>query len=87
MRHELMATANAAAVVTAIVYVVCRLFSLVVPELFASIGRSWFHGIVFTQSPEPFSLGSFLLGMITATASAWVVGYLFAASYNYFVKK
>lgn len=88
MKHQLMATANATAVTTAIVYIVCRLAFLVAPELSLSITRSWFHGIDIGQLSIPnIASETFFPGLITATVGAWLVGYLFAISYDMFVKK
>lgn len=83
-----MATANAAGVVTAVVFVVCRSAFLYAPELSMNIARSWFHGIdinkiVATTIPAD----NFILGLVSATVSAWLVGWLFASTYNYFLKK
>ena len=88
MKHEPKAAANAAAVTVAVLYVVCRIAVALFPDLAMSIAQSWFHGIQLTQIPElNLSLGSFVLGLTTSTIGTWLVGYLFASSYNYFVKK
>ena len=45
MKHDPNVTANATAVTTAIIYVVCRVAFIVAPDLSMAISRSWFHGI------------------------------------------
>lgn len=89
MKHEPMATANAAAVTVAILYVACRVLVLLVPDLFLEITRTWFHGIDISKIAATTSagdLGSFVLGLVTSVAASWVVGYIFAKTYNYFLK-
>ncbi len=82
-----MALANASAVVTAIVFVVCRAAFMVAPDLALAIGKSWFHGIDIGKiAAVNLTTDSFVLGIISATIGAWLVGYLFAVSYNMFVK-
>lgn len=88
MKHNPTVTANATAITTAIVYVVCRVGFLVAPELSMAIGRSWFHGIdISLIAAKNMPPGSFMLGLISATIGAWLVGYLFANLYNAFLKK
>ncbi len=80
-----MATANAAATTVGIIYVVCRLLVGLFPDLMMSIAQSWFHGL--TLGSWNLESGSFIIGLISAVVSAWIVGYLFAISYNSFAKK
>ncbi len=88
MKHLPMATANAAAVTVAIIYIVCAGAFIVAPEFAMSIGKSWFHGIDLSAFSAPeITVSSFLLGIVTATAGAWLVGYVFATAYNTFLKK
>jgi len=89
MKHDPMATANAAAATTAFIAVVCALAIILAPELSLGIAQSWFHGIDLSKvrtvvSP---SLGSIVYGWVTATVGGWVVGYVFASAYNWFTKK
>jgi len=85
MKHNPMATANAAATTVGIIYVVCRLLVGLFPDLMMSIAQSWFHGLTFGS--WSISTGNFMVGLISAVASAWVAGHLFAVSYNSFLKK
>lgn len=88
MKHNPLTTANAAAVTTAGVFVVCRMAFVVAPDLVLSIAQTWFHGIDISRiSALNLSVESFILGIITTTAGAWVVGYVFAQLYNNFAKK
>ena len=88
MKHQPMATANAAAVTTALVYIVCALAVALFPDFTMSVARSWFHGIDLSKiSAWNFSADSLVLGFVTAVAYAWFIGYVFARAYNYFLKK
>src|SRR3989344_71706 len=88
MKHNLIGTANAAAATTAIVYVVCRLLVGLFPDFLMNVARSWFHGIDISKiSAWNLSTESFILGIVSATITAWLVGYLFAKLYNYFSKQ
>lgn len=88
MKHNPMVTANAAAATTAVVYVVCRFLVGLFPELSMNIAKSWFHRIDISKiSAWNLSAESFVLGIVSATVSAWLVGYLFARLYNYFLKQ
>lgn len=84
-KHNPSATANAAAVTVGAAYVVCRLLIGLFPELSMVVAQAWFHGL--TLGSWNFSTGNFIAGLIAAVASAWLVGYLFAVSYNSFAKK
>lgn len=88
MKHEPNATANAAAVTVAALYVICRIAVALFPDLAMSVAQSWFHGLELSKiSGWNLSMGSFILGLATSAGGAWLVGYLFANVYNYFVKK
>ncbi|MEK7495188.1 MAG: DUF5676 family membrane protein [Patescibacteria group bacterium] len=87
MKHNPTVTANAVAVTTVIVYVVCRFLVALFPELFLNIARSWFHGIDIGKIASfDLSTSSFILGLVSSSLTAWLVGYLFAKLYNYFLK-
>lgn len=82
-----MATANAAAGVVAILYVACRILVGVLPDFMFAVGQSWFHTIQFTQADTlNLSGGMFLLGLVSAAVTAWLIGYLFAILYNKFIE-
>ena len=88
MKHNPLTTANAVGVTTAIVYVVCRVLVGLFPEISMNVARSWFHGIDISKiSAWNLSAESFILGIISATVFAWLVGYLFAVLYNYFLNQ
>lgn len=83
------AFASAAAVVTAVFYIVCAALSYAAPDLIFSIGRSWMHTINLESVKAPFSLDTVTLlwGLITISAVTWVTTYATIALYNYLAKK
>ncbi len=83
-----MATANAAGITTAVIYVVCRLLVGIVPDFMFTIAQSWFHGIALTRLDTwNLTADAFILGFVSTTVFAWLVGYVFAVVYNKFVEK
>ena len=88
MKHNPTATANALATTSGVFYIACRLLVSLLPDFSFSIAQSWFHGLGIAQSGSwNLSLESFLVGLISFTVLAWVIGYLFASVYNYFSKR
>lgn len=87
MKHEPNVTANATAVTIAVIYIVCAAAVVLLPDLSLVIAQSWFHGLDLSKiSAVNVSLGSFILGLVTSTAGGWLIGYIFATVYNYFLK-
>ena len=86
MKHNVMATANALAVTMGFLYVACALLVAVLPEFFRSVASSWFHGwnmeLLWTGVPRQ----NFVLGLVSAMAVSWIIGWVFAITYNKFVK-
>lgn len=87
MKHEPMVTANAVAATTAIVYVLCRILVGLFPDLSFTVAQSWFHGIALGQLGSwNLTPPSFILGIVSSAITAWIVGYIFASVYNFFLK-
>lgn len=88
MKKDPIATAHALAVTTAIIYVVCALFFILAPDVSMAITKTLFHGIdISSIDGRTNTISSFVLGLVTATISAWLAGYIFALLYNSFAKK
>jgi len=86
--HEPVPTANATAATVAVIYVVCATSIALAPDLAMQVARSWFHGIRLEEiSGWNLSAESLVLGFVTATAGAWLLGFVFATCYNYFARK
>lgn len=86
MKKDPKATANAAAITIGVLYISCRVLVQAFPELSLNITRSWFHLIDVSKSVMDLSTESFVLGLVSSVITAWLVGYLFAISYNMFAK-
>lgn len=78
------AFANASTVVSLVLYVVCRVVSLVAPDFLFSIARSWFHtfSVDSLKGIAPMDLGTFLFGGISLAVLVWVTTYLTIILYN-----
>lgn len=88
MKLNRAAMANAAGTTVAVVYTVCRLFVWMFPDLSFTIMRAWFHGLaVQPMSAWSLSFSAFLLGLVGASVSAWLVGWCLAHCYNMFANK
>ena len=88
MKHEPIVTANAVAVTLGILFFVCRIAVAIFPDLAMTVAQSWFHGLELSKvSGWNLSVVSFILGLVTSVGGGWLMGYIFASSYNYFAKK
>ena len=86
--HNSKATANALASVAGALYIICAAWTMVSKGSFMGIMGSWVHSVDINALPQKNpDFGLLLLGFITFTLAAWVTGYVFAKSYNYFARK
>lgn len=72
---------NALAVTTAIVFIVCRILVGIFPDISFAIAKSWFHGIEVSNNWD-LTMSAFVLGLISSTISAWIIGYIFVKVYT-----
>ena len=88
MKHDPKATANALAVVAGALYLICAVWTLISRSSFMGVMNTWAHGIELSALPaKTLDIGTLLIGFVTFVLAAWVTGYAFAYTYNYFVKK
>ena len=88
MNHDPKATANALAVVAGGLYLVCAVWTLISRSSYMGVMNTWAHGIELSDLPSKTpDMGTLLIGFVTFVLAAWVTGYAFAYTYNYFVKK
>lgn len=82
------ALANASTVVSLAVYVVCRIASLVAPDLLFSVAKSWFHtfSIDSLKGTTPMDMGAFLFGGISLAVLVWISTYATIQLYNRWAK-
>lgn len=85
MKRGVETTAKATAVTVGIIYLVCAFGVILLPNLTMSVAQSWFHGLNLSKiSGFSVTPGSFVLGLVTSTVGGWLIGYVFAKTYNYF---
>lgn len=78
---------NTLAVTTAIIYVLCRILVGLFPDASFAVAQSWFHGIELSKlGAWNLTLSAFILGIISSTITAWVVGFIFVKVYRFFAK-
>lgn len=88
MKHEPIATANALAVTVAFVWAICALGIALLPGPSMMVSRWWMHGLdMGVLGIWRVTFGGFLFGGIPLIVMGWLSGYVFASSYNYFLKK
>ena len=88
MKINITAWANATALITAAIYVICGLLVSTTPGFMMMVARSWFHGIDLSKSWSGRAFpGNFLFGFVTIVIFAWFSGYVFAWVYNKLAKK
>ena len=78
------AFANAVTAVTAVVYVICLLLSLVVPDILLGVAQSWVHSLSLegAKATQTISFGSAVVGLVTTSLLAWVTTYATIRLYN-----
>ncbi|HLC94640.1 MAG TPA: DUF5676 family membrane protein [Patescibacteria group bacterium] len=87
MKSYLYTIPNALALTTAIIYVACRILVALFPDGFFAIGQSWFHGIVLNRlDTSSLTMTSFIVGLISSTIAAWIIGYIYAKAHEMFSK-
>ncbi|MFA5933193.1 MAG: DUF5676 family membrane protein [Microgenomates group bacterium] len=78
---------NALAVTTAIVFVACRVLVGLFPDASFAVAQSWFHGIGINQiGTWNLDMPSFILGLVSVTLTAWIIGYIFVKVNKLFVR-
>jgi len=83
MKLDKMVLANAFGLTTAMLWVLCSLIVVVLPDLYLLVMRWWLHGMdVAVIASRQLTFGNFLLGGITLVVSAWVTGWVFGWSWE-----
>ncbi len=88
MKLNALKLANAVAVTTFVLYVVCTLFVAVAPEFSMTILAGAMHipGIGDSLGEVEVTFGGFLLGLIPMILYSYVGAYLIAVLYNRSIK-
>lgn len=83
-----VALANAAAVVSAALYIGCVILAYVASDLLFVITKPWFHiyNVEVLKAGELISIPSAAVGLVTMSIFIWIWAYGFGALYNRFAK-
>jgi len=88
MKNQSYVLPNTLAVTTLIVYVLCLLLVGLFPDISFTIAQSWLHGIALSKLDTwSLTMSSFILGIVSSTITAWVIGFIFVQVHNYFTKR
>lgn len=80
----------ALAITTAVLSIICAVLVAIAPNQMMAILQSWWHGLDVTMlasTAPPVTLQSIAIGLITISAFAFVVGFLFAVIGNLVSRK
>lgn len=82
------AFAQAVAIVTGAVFVICRLLSAITPQFIFTVGQSWFHTINLgsVAASSGMTVSAFILGLASSVVVSWLMAYAVAELYNRFTK-
>lgn len=79
--------ANALAFVSGLISLICAAGVWLIRDTFVGLFGEIFHGINLAALPvKEVTVGGVITGLIVAVISAWILGYIFASSYNKLAK-
>lgn len=85
--HNPKATANALAVVSGVLYIICAVWTMISKESYLGMMSTWAHSLDVNALPQKApDFGTLVIGLLTFVIAAWITGYAFAVCYNYFSK-
>lgn len=88
MKLEKITIANASALTTAILWVICSIIVAILPAFSFSVTQWWMHGMTFSSMGQwNLNPSNFVLGGISLIIVAWVSGYTFGWSWETVSKK
>lgn len=76
--------ANSLTTVALGLYVVCRVLSIIAPDILFNVARSWFHtfSLEALRGTTQLELGTFVFGAVTLAILTWLTTYVSATLYN-----
>ena len=81
------AFANSLAILTALIYLIFYLISLVAPNIFAFLFNAQFFGADVASLLPKILLANFLETLAVLVIFCWIAGYVWAALYNWFARQ
>ena len=83
MKNNTMKLANAFALAMAVLWVLCIAVIWLLPSFSWTVTGWWMHGMdLSAMGGWNLTISNFLLGGITAIASAWITGWILAWSWQ-----
>ena len=83
MKNNTMKLANAFALGMAVLWVLCSAVIWLLPSFSWTVTGRWMHGMdLSAMGGWNLTISNFLLGGITAIASAWITGWILAWSWQ-----
>jgi hypothetical protein len=73
------------AITAAVLNLVCAGLVAVAPDATIAVFQTWWHGIdvsLLANTPQPMTLKGVVAGLITISAFAFIVGFVFGAANN-----
>jgi len=88
MKYEKMTLANAFALASVILWILCTLFVAILPDFSLSITKWWMHGMdISVMGSWNLDITNILFGGVALAASAWITGYVLGWSIEIVSKK
>lgn len=78
MKQDKLVIANALAVTTVMLWVICTIFIVLLPDFSLTVTSWWMHGLdVSAMGIWNLTFNNFIFGGITWAVAAWGSGYIF----------
>lgn len=88
MKYNSFRLANALAFASSIFFVACRVLVGLLPNEMFLVAQSWFHGVGLVKLESvDITTQTFLVGLVSLAATAWIFGYLVGLGLEIFRKK
>ena len=81
------ALANSLAVLMTVFYIIFYLLGLIAPNIFAFLFNAQFLGANVASLLPTISLINFIETLVVLVVSTWILGYAWAALYNWFARR
>lgn len=70
-------------ITTGVIYIICALFSYLMPGLFSTLSGYIMHGVELSKIPKPFFFGPFAGGLALTVILSYAAAFFFAQVFNY----
>jgi len=88
MKLEKMAIANAFALSSIVLWILCTVFVVLLPDFSLTVTQWWMHGLnISAMGSWNLNFGNFLFGGIALAISAWITGYVLGWCWEFVSKR